>query len=863
MKALSIFLTSCLVLSIFALTASGQQQDTSAFKRTISALEGLHRRAPLEKIYLHTDRNSYLIGDTIWFKAYVFDAHTLTPTENSALLFIELHDDQSEVVRRFSTPIKRGTGATQLTLDREIFKEGGYTLRAYTNWMNNFDTGQTFSKRISIGKATEDSWLISSDIKLNRVAKRDELDVHLAIQDIDKNPVGLRDLLIEISDGDKNRFRKSIQTDLKGNLHFKHELRENSDQRNMSILLQDLGKNAVSNIVRIPLETKRLSTLDLQFLPEGGNLVAGLKSRVAFKAITDNGKGTQVEGVILDQHNKQVGSFKSLHSGMGNFIFQPQAKDKYTARVTKPEGIEQTLPLPEIEKSGTTLHIENPHDQDSVTVTIDATAGIFESTGSLTLIGSSSGVVYFGNEVSLENKTIRIAKSLFPSGIVRFSLLKGETPLNERIIFIDHQDNLKISIMPDIDSDEDNVSFKVQVNDAEGKPVVGNFSLSITDNSIIGADTTGNSDIRTSLLLNAELKGEVEDPGYYFSANNKAVSEALDNLMLTQGWVGYQWQDVFKHPTLRVQAEKPGNVVNIKQIYFDKASFLRLKPWYLDGDAGMFLFAKSAILHDEYWSTDGTMLKEVKIRSRKRDYSGVNRNGVGYADIVLDSTDLQLSKTKGLYDLLQQKVPGLTIEQEYDALSNRKGYNLRIDGRWVRIQFPESPQLFLFLKKTGQDLKNEVNRTKVASLSMVEIMYSQKYLNKYYPPKVPEPFKPGAKHKRIESRAKAGIATENHDKDYAIVALTGNKKKTKDPNPLSLELTRKFYVPKFGSDGAGPTVRPATVFWEPNVLTDVNGRSTISFVGRGLNGSFTVNVQGADMKGSVGSKIKRMYYERP
>ena len=36
---------------------------------------------PYEKLHLHTDRDFYVLGEKIWFKAYVVDAHThLHPT---------------------------------------------------------------------------------------------------------------------------------------------------------------------------------------------------------------------------------------------------------------------------------------------------------------------------------------------------------------------------------------------------------------------------------------------------------------------------------------------------------------------------------------------------------------------------------------------------------------------------------------------------------------------------------------------------------------------------------------------------------------------------------------------------------------
>ncbi|RYZ78036.1 MAG: hypothetical protein EOP04_30420, partial [Proteobacteria bacterium] len=227
--------------------------------------------------------------------------------------------------------------------------------------------------------------------------------------------------------------------------------------------------------------------------------------------------------------------------------------------------------MPSVEPSGTTLQIESQYNQDSVIVSIDATTGVFDGNDSPVLIASSNGVMYLGKEMSLKNKTIKIPKQLFPSGIVRFSLLKQDIPLNERIVFINHYDNLKINVEPDLESDKDSVRFKIQVKDAVGKPVTATLSLSITDNSVVGADTSGNFDIGTSLLLNAELKGEVENPGYYFSENAQQASLSLDHLMLTQGWVGYKWEDVFKLPILKVQAERQDNVLIVKQIYFDNS----------------------------------------------------------------------------------------------------------------------------------------------------------------------------------------------------------------------------------------------------------------------------------------------------
>jgi hypothetical protein len=58
-------------------------------------------------------------------------------------------------------------------------------------------------------------------------------------------------------------------------------------------------------------------SLSLQFFPEGGNLVACGFNRVAFKALSPDGKGFNVEGTIVDENNTVITSFKSQHNGMG------------------------------------------------------------------------------------------------------------------------------------------------------------------------------------------------------------------------------------------------------------------------------------------------------------------------------------------------------------------------------------------------------------------------------------------------------------------------------------------------------------------------------------------------------------------
>ncbi len=127
-------------------------------------------------------------------------------------------------------------------------------------------------------------------------------------------------------------------------------------------------------------------------------------------------------------------------------------------------------------------------------------------------------------------------KSLFPTGIARFTLLNAANlPLNERISYINHRDNLRLSVMADenIYAPHDSIALKIGVTDKTGNPVRGSFSMAVTDDSQVEVDSTG-SNIVNDLLLTSDLKGTVEEPGHYFENDSPQLVAELDKfLMLT------------------------------------------------------------------------------------------------------------------------------------------------------------------------------------------------------------------------------------------------------------------------------------------------------------------------------------------
>ncbi len=560
-----IILTAPAVSMLFC-SASAQNISRDSLVKLTAAVDTFRNIHPIEKLYLQFDKPYYSLGDTIWFKAYLFNAAYLTPSAKSGLLYIELTNDSDKVVSRQMLPVANGMSWGNITLDAKEIPEGSYTLRAYTNWMLNFGEDYILKKRFYLGNTIQNSWLVNTNIKLLNEAGTDKAHLNLQFYQLNKLPVILKDMELDVRDGKKIWYKSKIQTKMDGSVDVGFALKSNTKQ--LTLIVRDVNKAGEGHQLVIPVALNRPQDIDLQFMPEGGSLVTGLPAYIGFKAINADGEGTDVEGVIYDSEQHEVAAFKTIHKGMGTFYFTPLAGESYTAKVTLPGNLTKIYRLPQVQNGGTVLKVRNIAGADSLAITVTAS----QPNGSYYLTGQSRGIVCYASAFNLVDHVARlkVAKAAFPTGIARFTLLNGEErPLNERIAFINHHDNLQIDIKPDKPSykTRDSIAFAIHVSDKNRNPVKANFSISVTDDSQVKTDSTGNN-IITKLLLTSDLKGNIEEPGYYFGNDaDGRLTQQLDVLLLTQGWVGYNWKDIFSPQKKELFAAEPeftikGSVAN-------------------------------------------------------------------------------------------------------------------------------------------------------------------------------------------------------------------------------------------------------------------------------------------------------------
>lgn len=301
-------------------------------------------------------------------------------------------------------------------------------------------------------------------------------------------------------------------------------------------------------------KAESLKKMNMTFYPEGGYLVRGLQSQVAFKVFNSDGAGENAEGRVYNKKTDEVvTTFKVMHGGIGTFSFLP-SDDKYVARLTVGDK-EYEFELPEVEKDGYVLSANMLRGEKAV-VSVQRSAGVVDEPVALAI--SNGGTVYAFEKVAFNADglyMLSIDKAALRDGVNQIILFNREgKAICRRMVFKRPASTLQFVQKQDKETYKpfEKISMDFSLSDTGGKPVQTTFSLSVRDASknTPGSDT-GNA--LANLLLSSELKGFIEDVDYYFESDDMAHNIALDQLMLTQGWCRYSWEQMIRPSDFKVE----------------------------------------------------------------------------------------------------------------------------------------------------------------------------------------------------------------------------------------------------------------------------------------------------------------------
>ena len=492
---------------------------TAMSQTTLDSIASVLKDAPVqEKVYLHLDNTCYYKGDTIWYKSYVVRADDLNYTDMSRIVYVELVSPDGLVVERQNLIVSAdGHGDGNFALKDSLYS-GYYELRAYTKWMLNFCVTEHPYNR----KDREQFY----NHQMARDFFRQFGTIYSRVVPVYERPDSTHDYLQKyIVSRPKTRADK--------------ELKEQ---------------------------------LIVNFYPEGGHLIAGTRCNVAFEALTEEGEWVDINGRL--QIGKKTKTISTKHQGRGVFTLDVPEDESVKARFNYHDK-DYTFDLGKIEQAGCALLLENKGNAITAHVTFRG----LEKNSQFGLAVLCRGVLKHFQKMTGSGR-VKIDTSNLPTGVCDLLVLDEQgQPLADRLFFVNHHDyNMQPIMVSGIEDDYQ--PFAPITLDFQAPAEAKHISISVRDGST-DDPTYDTGNIMTDLLLSSDLRGFIAYPNYYFEKDDEVHRQALDLLMMVQGWRRYDYHDMTASNPPRYQPEQTmcveGAVYNT--IPFDDIRECELSNW--------------------------------------------------------------------------------------------------------------------------------------------------------------------------------------------------------------------------------------------------------------------------------------------
>ncbi len=307
----------------------------------------------------------------------------------------------------------------------------------------------------------------------------------------------------------------------------------------LSVVVDD-GATQETQTKTIPIQLGRVA---VEFFPEGGYLVDGLLNRVYFTARDTLETPIHMAGEVQTRAGERVASIETTRDGMGRFEFTPKQGERYTLKITSPADVTDLPSLPTVVKD---LPV------------IDTGVGVFDADQPLAMVIRSAAsqavtvqAVCRGKLVASQNITLSAGETTVSlaladaGGVIRVTVLDAETspakPLVERLVYQRQEKQLNVEI---VDTDQglerspgEPIRLTLQVRDESGEPTPAVLGIAVVDEVSLSLDRIERPTLPTHFLLTSEVKKpeDLEHANFYLGDGPEAA-QSLDLLLGTQGW---------------------------------------------------------------------------------------------------------------------------------------------------------------------------------------------------------------------------------------------------------------------------------------------------------------------------------------
>ncbi|MBC2843698.1 hypothetical protein [Winogradskyella flava] len=448
-----LYICSKLIIAYFILSFQSYAQNK---KNTVitDAFEN-YNNIPREVAYLHLNKSTYIKGEQVGFTAYVLDKKTKKISLIATNLYVSIEDSDNKVITQKLLKLENGISSNIIELDSS-FTSGYYTIKAYTNWMRNFEQQDYFAESIRI-----------IDPKVEEYIETEAVQI----------------------------------------------------------------------------------TIDAQFLPESGHLLDKVNNTVGVVLKDQNGFGVpNAKGRVYNKDGLLITEFQVNHLGIGKFLLLAELDNDYTIKIDYLNK-EFTFSLNQpIEPIGIVLSVVGSKNKTYITLSTNdqSLEVVKDKTYTLTLHNGDG--IYAQEVMFRESKSIVKSYDLtsMPTGINIFTLFNNDNhPIAERLFF-NYNGIRRLESSP-ITAKAVGDSINLKVNFANMSPSQFN-SISV---SVLPTETQcydRHNNILAANFLSPYVKGQVEGSKHYFTKVSPRTKLDMDNLLLTQGWSSYDWNNIFDAP---------------------------------------------------------------------------------------------------------------------------------------------------------------------------------------------------------------------------------------------------------------------------------------------------------------------------
>jgi hypothetical protein len=295
---------------------------------------------------------------------------------------------------------------------------------------------------------------------------------------------------------------------------------------------------------KIPI---RVGPVEVSFFPEGGDLVAGLETRVYFRAHDSSGAPVDVRGTLVDSLGQRLAGIATIHKGMGAFsISNPKAGRQYRLELEDSPGGQRPLRLPLVSTDGKVVlstGLGVLPDGKPLEFNVRALEAGVPMVAQAWCRGLPVGQrVFITGEAGRANP-VAIPLDDRGHGVIRLTVydyrVTPPEPVAERLVYRRpaHRLQLEVEEPNAAPSPTEEIDLSVLATDEAGEPLSATLAADLVDDALVALAGRNTAAMPAHFLLTTEIDNpqDLDDPDRYL-AESREAAVALDLLLGTQGW---------------------------------------------------------------------------------------------------------------------------------------------------------------------------------------------------------------------------------------------------------------------------------------------------------------------------------------